>query len=530
MAGEAMCTKGRGRARLLASALVAAGAVVLTSPGPARAQTAAGPLSGAQLMIVPAGGTVLTVDGRPYHGSMVLGQDGSSLAVVDRLPFEQYVDGIAEMPSNWPSASLEAQAIAARTYALWQVLTHQPGPAGGQICASDACQVYAGMSKEEGPDGSNWVAAVAATRGDVLLYEGRVIEALYGSSDGGQTVDGGVSWLPSVSDPQDSLSPEHQWSWSEPLSSIAPILGVPAHQTLTSLVSSTTAITASLQGPGGATSSMVFTPDQFHSLLNAKMAPPAGLDLPLPSGRYSVSTYGTDVKVAGLGDGNGLGLSQYGALGKALAGWSAGQILANYYGPARPAALPADEQPQTIAVTLLDQGGPVSVGATGPAQVLGPSGQVVASTSGPQAWSATTGAGGVGLQPVSGPVADSPDVSRDLAPVPTRQAAPVDPTASAPGQHEAPPPAPTTTTTTVPAPVGTASGASVSPDTAPTADALGPAPGAAAVTSRTGGEPWGWGLLAAAALGAVCAGGMRILRRIPRLPARVETVPPADGD
>ena len=496
-----MCTAA---ARGFAAATLVAAALVMTAR-PVAAQTTAGPFSAPQLTIQPVGATVVTVAGRPYHGAVVLGADGPAVAVVNRVPFEQYVDGIAEMPSNWPRAALEAQAVAARTYALWQILTHPAGPAGGQICATDACQVYAGMSKEEGPDGSNWDAAVGATQGQVLLYGGRVIEALYGSSDGGQTVYGGVSWLPSVSDPQDSLSPEHQWSWTEPLNAMAPILGVPAQQTLTTLVSSTTAITATLQDAGGSTSTLTFSPDQFHTVLNSKMAPPAGLDLPLPSGRFSVSTYGADVKVAGYGDGNGLGLSQYGALGKAQAGWSAGQILANYYGTARPSGLPAGEEPATIGVTLLDQAGQVTIGATGPAQILDQSGRQVGATSGPESWAAGLGPGGVALQPVSSSAVDSPDMSRDLAPIPTRQTAAVGAAAPAPAPQA---PAPTTTSSTLPP----ASIPPPPPSASPTANALGSS-GPVALSSHGDGAPWLAGLGGLGALGSVCAGGTVFFRR-----------------
>lgn len=379
---------------------------------------AASPPSGPQLTIVAQGSTVLTVDGQPYQGDLVAAPDGSGVAVVNRLPFEDYLDGIAEMPSNWPAAALEAQAVAARTYALWQVLTHPAGPGGGQICATDACQVYAGLDKPDGPDGSDWVAAVRATRGDVLLYDGDVIEALYGSSDGGQTLYGGVPWLPSVADPQDSLSPEHQWSWSQSLPAMARILEVPTGQSLVSLVSSSEAITETLRRPGAPESTVALAPARFRSLLNSRMAPPAGLDLPLPSPRYSVSTEGGRVVVEGWGDGNDLGLSQFGALGKALEGWDAAQILASYYGPARPVPLPAGEEPASIGVTLVAGAPEVTVGATGPVRVVGPSGRVVA-TGGAGSWQVTPGPGGVELEPEPGtsPLAP-PQTESDVAPIP----------------------------------------------------------------------------------------------------------------
>jgi stage II sporulation protein D len=385
---------------------------------PSGAAYGASPPSGAQLTIVPQGTTVLTFDGQPYQGDLVAAPDGSGVAVVDRLPFEDYLDGIAEMPSNWPAAALEAQAVAARTYALWQVLTHPAGPGGGQICATDACQVYAGLDKPDGPDGSDWVAAVQATRGDVLLYDGDVIEALYGSSDGGQTLYGGVPWLPSVADPQDALSPEHQWSWSRSLPAMARLLGVPTGESLASLVSSTEAVTETLRRPGGSVSTVALPPARFQALLNSRMAPPAGLDLPLPSPRYSVSTADGRVVVDGWGDGDDLGLSQFGALGKALEGWGAAQILSSYYGPARAVALPAGEEPANIGVTLAAGAPAATVGATGPVRVVDAAGRVVA-TGGAGSWQVIPGPGGVELEPEPGtsPLAP-PQTQSDVDPIP----------------------------------------------------------------------------------------------------------------
>lgn len=470
--------------------------------------------SGATLVLEPAPGTTLTVDGRPYAGDLVSAPSGGGVAVVDRVAFERYVEGIAEMPSSWPAAALQAQAVAARTYALWTVLTHRPGPAGGQICATDDCQVYSGLDKPAGPDGAAWVAAVRATRGDVLQYGGRVIESLYGSSDGGQTLYGGVPWLPSVSDPQDALAPEHQWSWSAPLARLAGVIDVPAGRTLVGLVSSAHAITETLRAADGSTSTAALSPDSFHSLVDSGMAAPAGLDLPLPSYRYSVSTYGDSVRVEGWGDGNGLGLSQYGALGKAEAGWSSGAILATYYAGTAVAPLPAGEMPATISVTLVPAAPSAVIGATGPARIVDGSGRTVVTTAGPGVWSVDASAGGVTLTPVSGvPVAAPVPAPDQTAPVAPRMSAPAGAATGAP-----PPPVPTTTPPTTGPPPTTVAAANRSARPSPP-----PTVTAAAVGGRSGRRSWAPAaiLLLTAAGGAVAATagtrrrvGQRLLRSL----------------
>lgn len=455
-------------AAVLTSICAALGAALVAGPvgaeaaGPLQVSTSSGQVSAGQVTVVPGPGVTLSVDGRPYAGRMVAAPGRGGVYVVDDVGFEQYVDGIGEMPSGWPAAALQAQAVASRTYALWSYLTRPAGPGGGRICATDACQVYIGLAKTESAGGADWAAAVRSTSGQVLQYEGRIIEALYGASDGGQTLYGGVPWLPSVADPEDRLAPEHQWSWSAPLSSFAGSLAVPAGQQLVSLVSSSTAITETLRPapPAGSTTSTTAAPTQtvaldpgaFHRMVNAGLPAPAGLDLPLPSFRYSVSTYGTNVTIAGEGDGNGLGLSQYGALGKAEDGWTAGQILGNYYRGAVVAALPAGEMPATIPVTLRDGAASAVISADGPVTILDGRGRTLLATSGGGGWSASSTGGGVLLQPTGVP---APILTGGAAaPVAQRGAAP---SGAATGVVAAGPspttvPASTTTTTVLPQP------------------------------------------------------------------------------
>src|SRR5207245_5723213 len=111
------------------------------------------------------------------------------LAIIDRLTFDEYLQGISEMPRSWPLEALKAQVVAARTYALYQ-LTH-PRPSGQtlgyDICSTDQCQVYRGLSVEQGAFGEAWVHAVAATRGRVLRYHGHLIQTFYHSTSPGRT-------------------------------------------------------------------------------------------------------------------------------------------------------------------------------------------------------------------------------------------------------------------------------------------------------------------------------------------------------
>ena len=128
------------------------------------------------------------------------------------MPLEQYLYGVvpAEMPSTWLSDALEAQAVAARSYAL---ATRQVA-APFDVYSDTRSQMYLGIGREQPAT----TAAVDATAGQVLLYKGAVATTVFFSSSGGQTSSNVDAWggkplpyLVSVSDPYDVISPFHDW-------------------------------------------------------------------------------------------------------------------------------------------------------------------------------------------------------------------------------------------------------------------------------------------------------------------------------
>ena len=100
---------------------------------------------------------------------------------------DQYLYGLGEVPSSWPAASLQAQAIAARTFALTKMRTIR-SPCDCNIYSTTRDQNFVGYSKESEPTyGVRWKRAVDRTRGLAVLFEGRPIQAFYFSSSGGMT-------------------------------------------------------------------------------------------------------------------------------------------------------------------------------------------------------------------------------------------------------------------------------------------------------------------------------------------------------
>jgi len=133
----------------------------------------------------PAG---LTVAGTgTYRGVIEVRRNGGALAVGNDLALEEYVRGIDEVPPSWPAAALQAQAIAARTYAAHKVVTGDARwrAVGADICATPTCQVYRGLDAERRAAGHGWLSAVEATAGRALLAGGQPIMASYSSTANG---------------------------------------------------------------------------------------------------------------------------------------------------------------------------------------------------------------------------------------------------------------------------------------------------------------------------------------------------------
>jgi stage II sporulation protein D len=329
----------------------------------------------------------------------------TGVGVVNDVAFEDYLKGIAEVPAGWPVEALRAQAIAARTYAVWVLENGAAGAAGdlgAQICATEGCQVYAGLAKERAPNGANWVAAVEATTGQVLLHQGKAIVAKYSSSNGGRSVSGGRPYLKPVDDPDDARSPLHRWTLAVSFDDIGRAVAAPG--TVTGVRRDGGSVAVGWSGPDGVPGEVVVPATDFRAKLNAAVLPPPGRSRTVPSIMFDMAADGGAqvVNLAGRGYGHGIGMSQYGAFGKAARGLKADAILAAYYGGIRPTAVPAGRIPASVKVAV-DQGRrEVLAGATGPFRVLDGKGNVVAAVA-TGSWRVAPGPkGGLRLFPPAG--------------------------------------------------------------------------------------------------------------------------------
>jgi peptidoglycan hydrolase-like amidase len=145
-----------------------------------------------RVVLEPArGGQPLKVEGTPYRGTLEVRVDrGGRLRVINLVDMEDYLKGVVpnEMgPGVYPELeALKAQAVAARTYIVANL--GQFSDNGYDVCDSAQCQVYKGQGTEHPLS----TQAVDQTRGLVLTFEGRPINALYTSTCGGHTEDGNL--------------------------------------------------------------------------------------------------------------------------------------------------------------------------------------------------------------------------------------------------------------------------------------------------------------------------------------------------
>lgn len=175
----------------------------------------------------PAG--LLVRGSRRYRGEFeVLANQTGKLSLVNVVPLEDYLRGVREMPAGWPAEALKAQAVASRTYAVAQMLSGKYRGEGFDVTDNTESQVYQGVSGED-PRSD---AAVAATAGEVIMYDGTVITAYYHAASGGHTEDNEVVWnsggqaipyLRGVPD-FDNGSPDYSWQIARTSSQVAEAL------------------------------------------------------------------------------------------------------------------------------------------------------------------------------------------------------------------------------------------------------------------------------------------------------------------
>lgn len=142
--------------------------------------------------------------GRSYRGGMEFSGFNGKPALINELPFEQYLYSVVtiEMGRGWPQEALKAQAVAARTYALKAGLKYQIA----HVTDTTLDQAYSGAEADDA------VKAVDATKGEVLINKDGLIDAVFSANAGGMSSSGEEAWgkalpyLKSVPSPDDGAA------------------------------------------------------------------------------------------------------------------------------------------------------------------------------------------------------------------------------------------------------------------------------------------------------------------------------------
>lgn len=312
-----------------------------------------------QLLVECDNGGPIKFNDRSYPRRLVLVPDlddndreNGQIDVVNHVPLETYLSGVIEreLYPSWHAQAFRAQAVAARSYALWEmtVASHRHF----DLESTTASQAYIGQSTN-----STALQAVLDTRGQVLAYAGRVVPAFYSSSTGGLGQDAVIAFPNRVEDiaplrarvhggwDQDSTT--YRWGpisrstamlssriaawgakWNDPVAKLGTLKSIRVSQ------SNRVGRPAVFELTDTAGGSFRLQCEQFRNACNfaGPSQAPITKDERLLSSHVDVGVKGaTTIFSVGRGYGHGVGMSQWGAQAMAKAGHTYTQILGFYY-------------------------------------------------------------------------------------------------------------------------------------------------------------------------------------------------------
>lgn len=288
-------------------------------------------LRGDVLTIRPSGAGELALDGRRYRGALELRHKGGGLTAVNIVPVDDYLRSVVpeEMPVDWPAEAIKAQSVAARSFALASRGRH--ASEGYDLCTTTHCQLYTGTAAEKAV--SN--AAIKATRGEVLTYGGKPIEALFHTDSGGMTENSEDVWGSHVSylrAAKDTPAKTMPWTKTISRADLERKLAAKGHDigkvrsiALSPLVIGRAAKDRTASGRvktmtvKGTKGTATLSGTTWRSLLGLK------------STLFDAKLTKDAVTFTGYGSGHGLGISQWGAERMAAKGASYAEILHHYY-------------------------------------------------------------------------------------------------------------------------------------------------------------------------------------------------------
>ncbi len=258
---------------------------------------------------------------------MVLQENGE----VEIMDTNMYLTRVllGEMPADFDEEALKAQAVVARTYAQKRMQTGNKHIQGAVCTAASCCQSYCTPTdylKKGGNQNTveKFKNAVAATTGEVVIYQGTLIDATYFSCSGGKTEDALAVWgtqipyLQAVDSPGEENATHYQDHLQFTATKFVSLLGIHPSGMPASWFGNVT------YTPGGGVDTIVIAGQVFRGVeLRQKLG--------LYSTAFSIVPAGNIVHIYTKGFGHRVGMSQYGAEAMAVSGSNYTQILAHYY-------------------------------------------------------------------------------------------------------------------------------------------------------------------------------------------------------
>ncbi|MEH2293520.1 SpoIID/LytB domain-containing protein [Nostoc sp.] len=273
--------------------------------------------------IEPTGKGFVYIGDRWYRGRTLVVPTDKGLTAVNWVDDQEYLYSVlgGEMDASWPQEALKAQAIAARTYALYEREKQRNNPVYDLGNTPDRWQIYKGVISEA----PSTYAAVDSTLGQVLTYKNQIILSVFHACSGGHTENVEDVWgsnEPYLRAVQDYDQNIRECNWVKTFSP--------------------TEISAKFPEVGNVKDMIPETYSPFRSVKVLKIVGNRGTKvlqgeevrtaLKLKSTRFTV-TKGADGSfvLQGLGFGHALGMSQWGAYNLARQGVNHLQILGHYY-------------------------------------------------------------------------------------------------------------------------------------------------------------------------------------------------------
>lgn len=268
------------------------------------------------------------VNGKGYRGTLEIYPSEKGLLVIDEILLEEYLVGLinCEISSQWPMEAVKAQAVVARTFALYQKQSRKNLLYHLESTVYD--QVYGGSDIED----SRAARAVEETHGEVVSYNGKIIQAFFHSSCGGHTEASENVWslkvpyLRGVECTYCMKTPSVLWEQSLSPQKIASLLRAAGYR-----VAGLENILVKSRYPSGRIEYLdLVSADRIVTIPAVAFRKIIGYGV-IRSTDFEVKLIDDAFVFIGVGYGHGVGLCQWGAKQRAEEGFSYREILSYYY-------------------------------------------------------------------------------------------------------------------------------------------------------------------------------------------------------